>query len=214
MRDYLRSLPVFVGSIPEFDPGTAPGDPSELFGRWLHHAVDHGVPEPHAMILSTTDDPGQPDARTLILKDLVDDHWWFATNAASPKGIQLVAHPAAALTFSWPAVARQVRVRGTVAAASPEISAADFRERGLGARAVALTSKESQPLSDQAHCAEAVTDARSRLAAEPELVAQEWTAYVLTAHTVEFWQADPERQHIRVQYRRHDGAWTHTLLWP
>jgi pyridoxamine 5'-phosphate oxidase len=167
MRDHLRSLRVFVGAIPEFDPETVPSDPAELFGRWLHHAAEHGVLEPHAITLSTTDDSGQPDARIVILKDLVDDHWWFATNAASPKGVQLVQQPAVALTFYWPAVARQVRVRGAVAPGSPELSAADFRERGLGARAVALASKESQPLSDRAHCAEAVADARSRLAAEP-----------------------------------------------
>jgi pyridoxamine 5'-phosphate oxidase len=33
-------------------------------------------------------------------------------------------------------------------------------------------------------------------------------------HTVEFWQADKDRQHVRVQYRHGEAGWTHTLLWP
>ena len=56
----------------EFDTVTLPSEPAELFGRWLGEAVDHGVPEPHAMTLSTCDADGHPDARVLILKDLDD----------------------------------------------------------------------------------------------------------------------------------------------
>jgi pyridoxamine 5'-phosphate oxidase len=214
VRDYLRSLPVFAGTIREFDTDTVPDDPAELFNRWLREAVGDGVLEPHAMTLSTNDESGHPDARTLILKDLENDRWWFATNSDSAKGIQLAGCPAAALTFYWPAVARQVRVRGPVHAGSPELNAADFRARGIGARAVAMVSHESQPLSDRASCAEAVANAKHRLATEPELVSPSWSVYALAARTVEFWQADKDRQHIRIQYRRDHEGWTHTLLWP
>ncbi|HEX5291029.1 MAG TPA: hypothetical protein VFX25_19390 [Streptosporangiaceae bacterium] len=68
MRDFLRSLPVFAGVMPDFDAVDAPDDPAELFASWLRHAVEEGVPEPHAMTLSTTGPDGAPDARTLILK--------------------------------------------------------------------------------------------------------------------------------------------------
>ena len=215
MRDYLRSLPVFAGSISEFDTDTVPSAPAELFARWLREAVNDGVVEPHAMTLSTNDAAGHPDARTLILKDLENDRWWFATNARSAKGIQLVSCPAAALTFYWPSVARQVRVRGTVTTGSPEMNAADFRARGVRARAVALVSQESQSLIDRPTCAQAVEQAESRLAADPDLVSPDWTVYAIAASTVEFWQADKQRQHIRIRYTRtDDGAWRHTLLWP
>ena len=215
VRDYLRSLPVFAGSIREFDIDTVPSAPAELFTRWLLEAVNDGVVEPHAMTLSTNDAAGHPDARTLILKDLENDRWWFATNAGSAKGIQLASCPAAALTFYWPAVARQIRVRGTVTTGSPEMNAADFRARGVRARAVALVSQESQSLIDRPTCAQAVEQAESRLAADPDLVSPDWTVYAIAASTVEFWQADKQRQHIRIRYTRtDDGAWRHTLLWP
>jgi pyridoxamine 5'-phosphate oxidase len=214
MRELLRSLPVFAGAIRDFDTDALPEDPAELFGGWLRQAVEDGVPEPHAMTLSTSDPTGAPDARTLILKDLDDEGWWFATNAESVKGIQLAAQPAAALTFYWPRAARQVRVRGPVRSGPAELSAADFRSRGRGARAVALASHESQPLTDRATCAQAVADARRELAAQPDLVSPSWQVYAVAAHTVEFWQADKDRQHIRAQYRRVGTGWRHTLLWP
>jgi pyridoxamine 5'-phosphate oxidase len=214
VRDFLRSLPVFSGVIRDFDTDDLPDEPIELFRQWLGEAVDDGVPEPHAMTLSTSDATGAPDARILILKDLNEQGWWFATNADSVKGLQLAARPIAALTFYWPLVARQVRVSGPVATCSSELSAADFRSRGTSARAAALASHESQPLINRATCAQAVAAAAQQLAADPNLVSPSWQVYAIAAHTVEFWQADKDRLHTRVQYRRKDDRWTHTLLWP
>jgi pyridoxamine 5'-phosphate oxidase len=214
MRDFLRSLPVFAGVIRDFDTDGLPDDPAELFSRWLHEAVEDLVPEPHAMTLSTTDPNGAPDARTLILKDLNDQGWWFASSAASAKGTQLAAHSAAALTFYWPLVGRQIRIRGRVRPGSAELSAADFQSRGVAARAVALASHESQPLSDRGSCEHAVAAAVRQLTARPDLLSPDWQVYVVTPETVEFWQADKDRLHTRVQYRCHADDWTHTLLWP
>jgi pyridoxamine 5'-phosphate oxidase len=214
MRDFLRSLPVFAGVIPDFDAAAVPDDPAELFASWLRDAVQEGVPEPHAMTLSTSDLAGAPDGRTLILKDLNEQGWWFATSAESIKGVQLTTHPVAALTFYWPQVGRQVRVRGPVVAGSAEQSEADFRSRGTGARAVALASRESQPLDSRSACAQAVAAAERQLAAVPDLAAPSWQVYAVVARTVEFWQADKDRQHIRVQYRHGEAGWTRTLLWP
>lgn len=214
MRDFLRSLPVFAGVLHDFDGDAVPDDPAELFASWLRDAVQEGVPEPHAMTLSTSDLTGAPDGRTLILKDLDEQGWWFATSAESIKGIQLTAQPVAALTFYWPQVGRQVRVRGPVLAGSAERGAADFRSRGTGARAVALASRESQPLDSRASCSDAVADAERQLAADPDLAAPSWQVYAVVATTVEFWQADKDRQHVRVQYRHDERGWARTLLWP
>src|SRR5271154_1704701 len=115
MRDLLRSLPVFALDPADFDPESVPDDPADLFATWLASAIDAGVSEPHAMTLSTCDSDGRPDARVLILKDVDADGWWFATASHSATGQQLASQPSAALTFYWPALARQVRIRGGVA---------------------------------------------------------------------------------------------------
>ena len=65
----------------------------------------------------------------LILKDIDDDGWHFATSRASRKGRELAANPHAALNFFWQQQGRQVRVAGDVVELSAEASAADWHAR-------------------------------------------------------------------------------------
>lgn len=214
LREVLREIDVFAGELPDFDVSGAPGDPHELFTEWLLDALRSGVREPHAMTVSTTGLDGNPSARVLICKNVTPDGWQFAADAGSRKGRELSGSGAAALTFYWSPLARQVRVRGTVVAGSPEESAADFLARSPGARAEALLGRQSTPLSDLAARDADVHAAAERIAADPGLVAPGWTLYTLRAEEVEFWQGDKERRHTRLDYRRTDSGWERGLLWP
>jgi pyridoxamine 5'-phosphate oxidase len=215
VRHLLRSLPVFAFDLPEFLPEAAPDDPVSLFVEWLTSAIEGGVPEPHAMTLSTADEDGRPSARVLICKDVdVSGNWYFASSASSRKGYELEANPHAALTFYWPQHGRQIRVRGAVTPTGAERSAADFLARSPGSRAEALSSRQSQVLDDPAEAETALRAALARLAAEPDLVAADWTLYALAATDVEFWQADEQRRHTRLRYDRTSEGWTRHRLWP
>ncbi|GAA4577054.1 pyridoxine/pyridoxamine 5'-phosphate oxidase [Planotetraspora kaengkrachanensis] len=215
VRRLLRSLPVFAFDLPDFRPGTAPDEPVSLFVEWLMSAIEGGVFEPHAMTLSTADEGGRPSARVLICKDVDDEgNWYFASSAAGRKGHELEANPHAALTFYWPQQGRQIRVRGPVTTAGAERSAADFLARSPGARAEALSSRQSQVLDDPAEAEAALRTALDRINAEPDLVAADWTLYALAASEVEFWQADAQRRHTRLRYERTGGDWIRHLLWP
>jgi pyridoxamine 5'-phosphate oxidase len=128
-RSQLRALPDFPSDLPDFDPATAPADPVALFKLWLDQALAAGVLQPHACSLATADGNGHPSARMLILKDIDDDGWHFATSRTSRKGRELSVNPAAALNFYWPQQGRQVRVAGPVVELSAEASAADWDAR-------------------------------------------------------------------------------------
>jgi pyridoxamine 5'-phosphate oxidase len=214
MRSVLRAIPVLTGSAPDFDPARAPSDPASLFVEWLEVALRAGVSEPHAMSLSTVDERGRPDARMLILKDIDSAGWHFAISTASRKGADLAANPAAALTFYWPQLVRQIRVRGAVVADPPEVTAADFRSRSPGARAHVLLGRQSQLLADSADMDGALAQATGALDADPDLVPQEWVSYALAPEQVEFWQGDPERRHQRLLYTATPDGWSKGLLWP
>lgn len=131
----LRGLPSLTGTPPYLDLNDLPDEPTALFVRWLEEATGAGVAEPHAATLATVDRDGVPDARTLILKALDDRGWAVAGQRSSQKGEQLAERPAAALNFWWQPIMRAVRVRGRVAEAAPEDSAADFSARSESARA-------------------------------------------------------------------------------
>jgi pyridoxamine 5'-phosphate oxidase len=65
----------------------------------------------------------------LILKNIDDDGWHFATSRTSRKGRELAGAPRAAMNFYWPSQGRQVRVAGPVVELSAEASAVDWHER-------------------------------------------------------------------------------------
>ena len=214
LRDSLRPLASLAATPPPFDPTFAPENPLDLFVAWFGQAVEAGQLEPHAMTLSTVDAEGIPDARVLILKDLTDDGWWFASSSASVKGVELTANPVAALTFYWPTVGRSVRIRGAVTRGSDDENARDFSRRSLGARAVALGSPQSAPLGSRDESEAAIEKAARELDAHPDLVSPTWTLWCVRPSTVEFWQADAERRHQRLRYSSQGQSWSTTLLWP
>ena len=129
LRSRLRALPDFPADLPAFDPEAAPADPGALFLAWLDVALAAGVRQPHAFSLATVAASGAPSSRMLILKDLDEDGWQFATARTSRKGRELTENPRAAMNFYWSELGRQVRVVGAVVELSAEASARDWAER-------------------------------------------------------------------------------------
>jgi pyridoxamine 5'-phosphate oxidase len=215
MREMLRALQVFPDTLPEFKVESAPDDPVTLFLAWLAEAVADGILGPHVMTLATADAAGQVSSRVLICKD-VDEagRWYFASDASSGKGRDLAVNPHAAASFYWPQHGRQVRISGQAAAMGDQAGAADFLARPPAGRAAALIGRQSEPLDDPAELDEAFHRAEAAIDADPGLVSADWTLFGLSAKAVEFWQADHERRHIRLQYVRTDDAWTSGMLWP
>jgi len=132
LRARLRGLPDFPDELPSFDPASAPADPGQLFLSWLDEALAAGVRQPHAFSLATVAPDGAagvPSSRMLILKDLDEDGWQFATARTSRKGRELAANPQAAMNFYWSELGRQVRLVGPVVELSAEASARDWAAR-------------------------------------------------------------------------------------
>jgi len=211
----LRGLEVFPAELPEFDVRSAPGDPVTLFLTWLAEAVRDKVLGPHAMTLATADAAGRVSSRVLICKDVdADGRWYFASDAESVKGRDLAANPCAAASFYWPQQGRQIRISGLATSAGTEASAADFLARPPASRAAALVGRQSEPVDDPGDLDAAFRQSQAAVDADPGLIAPGWTLYALSADAVEFWQADQQRRHIRLQYQRTADNWTARRLWP
>src|SRR5690349_20741394 len=83
------------------DVGHADPDPVEMLRRWLYDAVDAGLHEPTAMVLSTVDPDGAPSSRMVLCKGLEKRGLVFYTNYESRKGRALAHDPRVALLFPW-----------------------------------------------------------------------------------------------------------------
>jgi pyridoxamine 5'-phosphate oxidase len=218
LHDLLRSLRMPEGEAPEFDVATT-ADPFEVFARWLQCAIDGGVAAPHNITLSTVDEDGLPDARTVLLREV----WMpqgatepgavgLATSSHSPKGRQLESRPHAAVVSYWREQHRQVRMRGRVERAPSEAVAADFRDRGLGFKAAALFGHQSDPLPPDMD--ERLSEARTRAEDHPDFVPDDWSVYRLIPNSIEFWQGQPGQAQRRIQFIRTDGLWNGLELIP
>jgi pyridoxamine 5'-phosphate oxidase len=211
LRDRLRALPVFPTELPRFDTGAAPAEPLTLLLEWLDGAIEAGVLQPHAMSLATATASGVPSNRTLLLKDVDADSVWFASLSTGPKGADLDANPIAALVLYWREQGRQIRIVGAVEEGPRDVSAADFLQRGAPARARAIAGRQSEAVEDfDAHLAPAL----AKVEAEPEYAPESWVAYRVIPDSVEFWQAERERDQVRLRYLRDDDGWHRDILWP
>jgi len=213
-RNLLRNLKSLTGPFPDFHTNGLPEYPSDLFVEWLNKAIEEDVKEPHAMTLSTVDEEGAPDARVLILKDVTCNKWYFATSSTSKKGEQLKRNPKVSLTFYWPKIGRQVRIRGRAAELPKEESERDFLERSIGGRALTLAGYQSKEMKNRQKLNDALSQTEELVKDAPDTVNPDWRLYTVDADKVEFWQGDPKRKHIRVQYQRNGKDWDHHLLWP
>lgn len=210
IRSWLRTFPTADLDVPDSPPPDPNAEPYVVFLHWLEHAAVSGIPDAGVCVLSTVTSENTPDARILILRDVTPNGWWFSGPAFSPKGVQLAANSAAALTFYWHEHGRQVRISGAVEVGGTVETDRDFLDRSSTARSVAAGSEQSAELVDEADYRVAVD------AADPDTVPEHWRAWCLVATTVEFWQADPGGRHRRWQYTRPEatGAWTQRVLWP
>jgi pyridoxamine 5'-phosphate oxidase len=211
LRTKLRALRVFVDEPPAFDTDAAPEDPLDLFREWLASAIDAPVSQPHAMVLATADASGVPSARTLLLKDVTHDGFWFASLSSSPKGRDLAENPHCALTLYWREQGRQIRITGTATPGPREVSERDFLARHPLARAGAIAGAQSEPIVDE----EAAKSAAAKvIASDDSYVPADWHAYRVEPDLVEFWQSGPDREQTRLRYRRENSAWNRAVIWP
>ena len=138
----------------EYATGFLQGGDESMADRltaWLEAARDADPEDYNAMTLSTVDAEGHPDARIVLLRDVDREGsgFLFYTNYRSAKGKQLADHPSAALTFFWPALERQLRIRGTVERLSAEESDRYFNSRPRPSRIGAWASQQSEFVADR-----------------------------------------------------------------
>lgn len=215
-RERLRALATIHPPFPPFHVEAAPTDPRELFEDWMDAAIATGVPAPHALTLSTVGPAGEVTGRTLVLKDVDDRGWWFATRTESIKGFDLASNPQAAMTFFWSTLGRQVRVAGPVEYAGRDASAADFLSRPADSRAAAMIGAQGAPLSSRAEYLSAFGAATEATTVDPSMTATNWDAMILRPLWIEFWAVTDSEGQIRLEYHRESptAPWSKGLLWP
>lgn len=175
--------------------------PLAQFQLWWDEAVDSGLSEPNAMILSTVDATGQPTARTVLLKGVDAAGFRFFSNFSSRKGAAIAQDPRVALVFPWFPLHRQVTVLGRAERMAPQESSAYFHSRPRGSQLAAWASHQSALLDGRESLDARMAELEERWPEGTRIPAPDfWGGFLVRAESVEFWHGRVSRLHDRLRY--------------
>ncbi|WP_378736936.1 pyridoxamine 5'-phosphate oxidase [Nocardia brasiliensis] len=210
MRAEYGGAPFGSGEDVDLDETWLAGGWEPLLRHWIEQATAVGVAEPNAMVLATVslaDGHPRPVARTVLCKGLSPEGVTFYTNYDSAKGRQLASVPFAAATFVWPALGRQVHVRGAIERVPAETTAVYWRSRPRDSQLGAWASRQSAPIGSRAELDRTMAETIARFDDVDEIpVPPHWGGFLLRPDEVEFWQGRRGRLHNRIQVLIADGA--------
>lgn len=218
MRVDYGGMPFGSGEDTDLDETWLAGGWEPLLRHWVEQATAVGIPEPNAMVVATvalTEVGPRPVARTVLCKGLSPEGVTFYTNYDSAKGNQLAGVPFAAATFVWPALGRQVHVRGPVELVSAETTAVYWRSRPRDSQLGAWASRQSRPIASRAELDRTLAETTARFADVDEIpVPPHWGGYLIRPDEVEFWQGRRGRLHNRIRVRISGDTMTVDRLQP
>lgn len=193
--------------------------PVERFEEWFQFANNNGVLEPDAFVLSSYDSK-RVNSRTVALRGFEAGEqktgaFYIYTNYKSAKAKELDANKDVSLTFYWPEIFRQVRIRASAQKCSEEQSDQYFATRPRESQIGAWASRQDETLESRAALEEAYSNFEKEL---PEEISRPpfWGGYCLVANEYEFFQGHQGRLHDRFQftYDTDSKKFSGRRLWP
>lgn len=190
-------------------------DPLEWFRQWYaEESARTSSKVPGACCLSTIGTEGYPNARFLALKDVTPKGFIITGPLSSRKGIELSAHPRAALTFWWPHTERQVRIQGDAEPISAGEADNYFHERSRESQLLVLASRQGEELDGDEQLAQRYRDAEVAHRDQPVSRPEWWGGYCIRPVRIEFLEFSESRLHRRLLYQRRGDRWIVTPLQP
>ena len=190
--------------------------PITLFEQWFAEAEAHpAIEEANAMSLVTLGEDHFPKARVVLLKQFSAEGFVLYTNYESEKGKAILTHPQVGISFFWPALERQVIIKGRAEKVAAEVSDAYFSSRPLGSQLGAIASNQSEVIASREVLEARLAALEKEYKDRPPKRPAHWGGILVHPQQIEFWQGRPNRLHDRLRYDlTSDASWTAVRLSP
>lgn len=191
-------------------------NPIEMFRKWfLEVERSETVSEVNAMTISTIGLDGFPKNRVVLLKKYTHEGFIFYTNYESEKGLAIAEDPKVCISFFWPAMERQIIIKGNVEKIAENLSDGYFESRPRGSQLGALVSKQSTVISSRAYLEEKLNNLEKAYEGKEIERPSHWGGYIVKPQEIEFWQGRANRLHDRMRYQlQSDYSWKIERLAP
>lgn len=194
-------------------------NPIDQFDIWFKEIKEVGARQAvpllvEAFCLSTRDKWGNPDGRMILLKGYDARGFVFYTNFDSPKGIVLLEHAEAAMTFYWEPLRRQVRIQGSVEKVTDEEANDYFGTRPRDSQLGAWASRQSAVLTERKILDDRFKEFEKKFEEKEVPRPPYWSGFRLIPARIEFWQEQQSRLHDRILYEKRKSIWDKKLLYP
>lgn len=194
LQDYRKSY-----ERDQLSEGKVPLEPLALFASWFKDAEEHPeIGEPNAMSLATIGKDQFPKTRVVLLKSFGPEGFTFFTNYNSEKARDLAQNPGLCLSFFWPALERQIIIKGKAIKTSERESSEYFRMRPRGSQLSAWASNQSEEISSREVLEDEINDLKKKFEGKEIPRPAHWGGYLVRPVSFEFWQGRQNRLHDRI----------------
>lgn len=191
-------------------------NPIEMFQKWFYEVEkSETVAEVNAMTISTLGSDGFPKSRIVLLKKYTHEGFIFYTNYESEKGLAMAKNPNVCISFFWPAMERQIIIKGKVSKIAENLSDGYFESRPRGSQLGALVSDQSTVIPSRAYLEEKLKNLEDAYEGKEIERPSHWGGYIVKPQEIEFWQGRANRLHDRMRYQlQADYSWKIERLAP
>ncbi|WP_298419604.1 pyridoxamine 5'-phosphate oxidase [uncultured Kordia sp.] len=191
-------------------------NPIEMFRNWfLEVEKSESVAEVNAMTISTLGKDGFPKSRVVLLKKYTYEGFIFYTNYESEKGLAITENPNVCLSFFWPAMERQIIIKGKAEKIAENLSDGYFESRPRGSQLGAIISKQSEVVVSRTVLEQKLKEIEASYEGKEIERPSHWGGYIIKPQEIEFWQGRANRLHDRIRYQlQEDYSWKIERLSP